>query len=346
MQALQYKPRIVILDLGGSYRWITKFLGGRYISMKPDGSTKGGPALQPFSLERSESTYRFLVAWITRLLQLGNYEVGPEAKEDIRRRIQDIYDLPRSQRTLGNLKRRLDVAMWPALSPWVEDGPWAATFDGPPPEVGPEGDDSWWQVIDLEGAKEHKDWCTAALFFLFERFRLVIDDDAEISRVKLMVVDEAWMYLQDEAVLNALMEAAKTWRKRNAALIMATQSVGDVSSSPEALALLEMLPTKIFLANPDFPRNAAQLLQLTDSQYHLIRDLEPKQEMYLHRSNEQVVLRLGVDPESYWLYTSSPTDAEVRARMVEAYGLAPALVRLAAGLRTVDDSDPNKAVVA
>ena len=107
-----------------------------------------------------------------------------------------------------------------------------------------------------------------------------------------------------------------------------------------------MLPTKIFLANPDFPLAAAQLLQLTDSQYQLIRDLEPKQEMYLHRSNEQVVLRLGVDPESYWLYTSSPTDAEVRARMVEAYGLAPALVRLAAGLRTVEDSDPNKAVVA
>ena len=346
MQALQYKPRIVILDLGGSYRWITKFLGGRYISMKPDGSTKDGPALQPFSLEPGESTFRFLVPWITRLLQLGNYEVGPEAKEDIRRRVQDIYDRPRHERTLGNLKRLLDYEMWPALSPWVEDGPRASTFDGPPPEVGPESDDAWWQVIDLEGAKEHKDWCTAALFFLFERFRLVIDDDSEISRVKIMVVDEAWMYLQDEAVLTALMEAAKTWRKRNAALIMATQSVVDVSNSTEALALLEMLPTKIFLANPDFPRPAAQLLELTEAQYHLVRDLEPKQEMYLHRSGEQVVLRLGVDPESYWLYTSSPVDAEVRARMVDAYGLAPALVRLAAGLRTVDDSDSNKAVVA
>ena len=346
MQALQYNPRIVILDLGGSYRWITKFLGGRYISMKPDGSTKDGPALQPFSLEASESTIRFLVSWVTRLLQLGNYEVGPEAKDDIRRRVQDIYDRPRAERTLGNLKRLLSVDMWAALSPWVEDGPWARTFDGPPPDVDEAEDDNSWQVIDLEGAKEHKDWCTAALFFLFERFRLVIDDDSEISRVKLMVVDEAWMYLQDEAVLNALMEAAKTWRKRNAALVMATQSVGDVSSSPDALALLEMLPTKIFLANPDFPLAAAQLLQLTDSQYHLIRDLQPKQEMYLHRSNEQVVLRLGVDPESFWLYTSSPTDAEVRTRMVKAYGLAPALVRLAAGLRTVDDSDPNKAVVA
>ena len=28
VQALQYDPRILILDLGGSYRWLTQFLGG------------------------------------------------------------------------------------------------------------------------------------------------------------------------------------------------------------------------------------------------------------------------------------------------------------------------------
>ena len=43
----------------------------------------------------------------------------------------------------------------------------------------------------------------------------------DIARVKLMVVDEAWRYLKDPAVLSYLAEAAKTWRKRNAALIMA-----------------------------------------------------------------------------------------------------------------------------
>ena len=343
MQALQYNPRVVILDLGGSYRWITRFLGGSYISMKPDDVQADAPGLQPFSLEEGERTFAFLEAWIVRLLDLGGYKCDPSAKDDIRRRIQDIYKRPREQRTIGALKRILNKPMWPALNRWVDDGPWAKTFDGPPAD-GTIGDNTW-QVIDLEGAKEHKDWCTAALFFLFERLRLVIDDDSEIDRVKLMVVDEAWMYLQDEVVLNSLMEAAKTWRKRNAALIMATQSVGDVSTSRQALALLEMLPTKLFLANPDFPASAADVLQLTPAQLETIRGLESKQEMYLHRATEQVVLRLGVDPESYWLYTSSPTDAAIRSKMVAAYGLAPALVRLGAGLRTVED-DPNKAVVA
>ena len=46
-----------------------------------------------------------------------------------------------------------------------------------------------------------------------------------------MVVDEAWRYLQDPAVLSYLAEAAKTWRKKNAALIVATQSAVDVTGT-------------------------------------------------------------------------------------------------------------------
>ncbi len=36
-------------------------------------------------------------------------------------------------------------------------------------------------------------------------------------------------------------------------------------------------------------------------------------------------LRLEVDPESYWLYTSSPRDAQARAEAVERHGLEKAL---------------------
>ena len=39
-------------------------------------------------------------------------------------------------------------------------------------------------------------------------------------------------------------------------------------------------------------------------------------------------LRLEVDPESYWLYTSSARDAQERAEAVERYGLEGALEHL------------------
>ena len=36
VEALKYNPRVLILDLGGSYRWLTRFLGGRYLALSAD----------------------------------------------------------------------------------------------------------------------------------------------------------------------------------------------------------------------------------------------------------------------------------------------------------------------
>ena len=49
VQALQYDPRVLILDLGGSYRWLTRFLGGGYLELSPDDDAgEGGFRLRPF----------------------------------------------------------------------------------------------------------------------------------------------------------------------------------------------------------------------------------------------------------------------------------------------------------
>ena len=137
----------------------------------------------------------------------------------------------------------------------------------------------------MAGAAEHEDLCEAALFYLLERLRLALENPDETARVKLMVVDEAWRYLQDPAVLSYLAEAAKTWRKKNAALIVATQSAVDVTGTAGAEALLESMPTKLFLANPDLPEKAAETFRLNPSEMNTIRGLIPKRELYLRRTD-------------------------------------------------------------
>ena len=130
-------------------------------------------------------------------------------------------------------------------------------------------------------------------------------------------------------MLAYLAEAAKTWRKKNAALVLATQSAVDMTGTSGASALLESIPTKLFLANPELPGEVGDLFRLNESEVGRIRELTPKRELYLRRPDEAAVLRLEVDPESYWLYTSSPLDAEKRAEAVERHGLARALEVLA-----------------
>ena len=329
VQALRYNPRILILDLGGSYRWLTRFLGGGYLELSPgeDGGTSF--RLRPFGLPPTDRTLQFLAGWLTRLLRIGGYQTTGEDLSEIRKRLEDLYQLPPERRAFGTLVPTLPARMWPALDRWHGQGAWAPCFDNPATE-----DDltlADWQVIDLAGAAEHEDLCEAALFYLLERMRLALEDPAEATRVKLMVVDEAWRYLRDPAVLAYLAEAAKTWRKKNAALVMATQSAVDVTGTPGAEALLESMPTKLFLANPDLPASAASAFRLNEQETDLVRALVPKRELYLRRPTEAGILRLEVDPQSYWIYTSSPRDAERRARAVEQHGLANGIEHLAGG---------------
>ena len=326
VEALQYDPRVLILDLGGSYRWLTSFLGGGYMELSPGNGTGGGFQLRPFSLPAGERTYQFLTGWLTRLLRIGGWQAGGEDPSEIRARIEDLYAFPPGRRTLGVLVRSLPSKMWPALGRWHGEGAWGRYFDNPAGADDLELED--WQVIDLAGAAEHEDLCEAALFYLLERMRLALEDPSETARVKLMVVDEAWRYLRDPAVLSYLAEAAKTWRKKNAALIVATQSAVDVTGTAGAEALLESMPTKLFLANPELPGKAAETFRLNPSEVNTIRGLIPKRELYLRRPDSAGVLRLEVDPESYWLYTSSPLDAQKRAEAVKRYGLEGALEQL------------------
>ena len=322
VQALQYDPRVLVLDLGGSYRWLTKFLGGGYIELSPD-NPDATLSLQPFSLPPGDRTFQFLTGWVTRLLKIGGYRLGGADTSELRNRVEDLYAFPAERRTLSAFVRSLPSQMWPAMSRWHGDGPWGRFFDSPQGEDGLDLDD--WQVIDLAGAAEHEDLCEAALFYLLEKLRIALDDPAEVGRVKLMVVDEAWRYLQDPAVLAYLAEAAKTWRKRNAALVMATQSAVDVTGTKGAAALIESMPTKLFLANPDLPQDVAELFRLNDTEMSCIRGLIPKRELYLRRSDVAAVMRLQVDPQSYWLYTSNAADAARRQAAVEQHGLGRAL---------------------
>ena len=326
VQALQYDPRILILDLGGSYRWLTSFLGGGYMELSPEGDAGGGFRLRPFSLPAGERTFGFLAGWISRLLRIGGWTLGGEDPSEIRSRVEDIYAFAPARRTLGVLVRSLPSKMWPAMGRWHGDGAWGRYFDN-----AADGEDlnfEDWQVIDMAGAAEHEDLCEAALFYLLERLRLALENPDETARVKLMVVDEAWRYLQDPAVLSYLAEAAKTWRKKNAALVIATQSAVDVTGTAGAEALLESMPTKLFLANPELPEKAAETFRLNPSEVNTIRGLIPKRELYLRRTDAAGILRLEVDPASYWLYTSSPVDAHKRAEAVRKYGLVEAIEHL------------------
>jgi len=144
-------------------------------------------------------------------------------------------------------------------------------------------------------------------------------------------MDEAWRFIQHETLRAYVQEALKTWRKRNAAMILATQAVDDFASSDLLRTVVESCPTKLLLANPAFDRQQyTDLFQLNETEFDLISDLMPRRQLLVKRPDIAKVLTLAVDPRSYWLYTNTPVDNERVRAVFRDLGFEAGLDRLAA----------------
>lgn len=144
-------------------------------------------------------------------------------------------------------------------------------------------------------------------------------------------MDEAWMPIQHRVVRAEVRNALKTWRKWNGAIVMATQSIEDFASVDLVRAVTESCPTRLLLANPSMDRNQyRELFQMNDMELDALESLTPRQELLLKRAGVAKVLRLRVDPKSYWIYTNTPIDNERVAAVFRDHGFAEGIDRLAA----------------
>ena len=87
------------------------------------------------------------------------------------------------------------------------------------------------QVFDFEAMRAHPLLLEPLLFYVLHRVVERIQDPAEASALKVCVMDEAWRFIQHPTLRAYVQDGLKTWRKRNAAMILATQTVEDFASA-------------------------------------------------------------------------------------------------------------------
>ena len=145
-------------------------------------------------------------------------------------------------------------------------------------------------------------------------------------------MDEAWSYFTHPAIRAYVIEALKTWRKKNAAMIISTQSLADLVSSGLLEILAESCPTKIFLANKGADDAVyQQTFKLSRTAVELVKSLAPKRQFLLSRPDVAKVLTLDVDSLSYWLYTNDARDNARRDDAIAKHGFERGLQILAQG---------------
>ena len=161
------------------------------------------------------------------------------------------------------------------------------------------------QYVDFEGLDSAPLVLEPLLFYLLHRATATILDPALAGTLKVFVLDEAWRFLRDATIRAYVTEALKTWRKKNACVLMATQSSEDLQRSELLRAAIESCPTKVFLANPQIDQAVYQdLFHLNATEAARIATLVPRQQLLLKQPHVAKVLNLHVDPKSAALFSS------------------------------------------
>jgi type IV secretion system protein VirB4 len=140
--------------------------------------------------------------------------------------------------------------------------------------------------------------------YLFHRLEARFD-----GRPTLLILDEAWVYLDNPIFAARIREWLKVLRKRNVSVVFATQSLADIAGSTIAPALIESCPQRIFLPNERAiepqSREAYNRFGLNERQIDLIATAIPKRHYYLQSAAGNRLFELGLGPATVALCGSS-----------------------------------------
>jgi type IV secretion/conjugal transfer VirB4 family ATPase len=323
MQLQKYSPFTFIFDLGSSYRSLTSLLAGAYLRIGPE---THGVSINPFCLAPTKENLQFLFSFVRVLAESSGYRLSGQDERDLYSQIQNLYQIDPAERRLRTLAHILNRPLGEALGKWIESGQYGHIFDNAEDNL----TFARFQAFDFEGMEKTPELLEPLLFFILHRASTSVQDPANSTTLKVFVVDEAWRFFRNEVIRLYILEALKTWRKRNAAMILATQSGDDLLRSEMLATVVESCPTKFFLANPDMdPAKYPEIFHLNGAEAEAIRSLIPKKELLLKRPDFAKVLCLNVDPKSFWLYTTNPFNSQRRQEVLDRFGLQEGLEFLA-----------------
>jgi type IV secretion/conjugal transfer VirB4 family ATPase len=319
----KYAPHTFIFDLGGSFESLTKLFGGSYVSL---GVESHGFSINPFALPPTKENLDFLTLF-TKVLA-GGADCDPATEREIYQQVESLYTVDVELRTLGVLRNTLPRQLAERLGKWTRGGQFGFLFDNTDDTVS----FARFQCFDFQRMSQYPEVLEPLLFYILHRTNVLVRDKDISSVFKAFFIDEAWVFLRNLSIQKYVIEALKTWRKHNAAMILSTQSVDELRRSEMLDVVLETCATKIFLANPDMDRELYRgRFHLNEQEIDLISGLIPKQQFLLKTPDLAKVANLSVDAKSYWLYTNDPYDNRKRQEALEQFGFERGLEVLAEG---------------
>ncbi len=295
------ESQIVVFDKGRSVRATVLGLAGEHYDLSADGAI----AFQPLAGIEDEAERAWAAGWIAGLLRHEEVPLTPEVKESVWSALGSLASAPRAERTLTGLSVLLQSnRLRQALQPYTLNGPFGRLLDAEEERLGL----APVQAFEMEELMHTRSAVLPTLTYLFHRL-----EERFAGAPTLLVLDEAWVFLDDPVFAGRIREWLKTLRKKNVSVLFATQSLADIQRSSIAPALIESCPTRIFLPSPQAMepqlKSVYQGFGLNDRQIDILAHARPKREYYYQSRLGCRLFDLGLGPVALaFAAASTPED--------------------------------------
>ncbi|MBB4267869.1 conjugal transfer protein TrbE [Roseospira visakhapatnamensis] len=306
LMALQFRryagAQVFIFDKGNSARAAVLAMGGTHHVLGADGTL----AFQPLRAIDDPATRSWAAEWIGALLVHEGVTVTPEIKDAVWSALGSLASAPPDERTLTGLAVLLQSnALKAALAPYTLEGPFGRLLDAAEDRLALTDV----QAFETEALMREAGVVLPVLTYLFHRLETRFD-----GRPTVLVLDEAWVYLDNPLFAARIREWLKVLRKKNVAVVFATQSLADIADSGIAPAIVESCPQRIFLPNERAVEPQActvyERFGLNARQIDLIAQATPKREYYLQSRRGNCLFQLGLGPLALALCGASDPAAQ------------------------------------
>lgn len=287
-QMSRYGGRSFFFDRDRGMEIYIRAAGGVYSIISPD--HPNDVQFNPFALPDTADNRLFLKQWLVQLVKTDTEADIPQSiSSELGRCVDYAYDsLSKEHRNLHNATKLLSLAFprWDALRTWLRgdhtrhDGEYAYLFDHSTDQLDLSAAKIGFDMTDL--MNQPKRVLTAVCMYLMHRLKQSLNG----QRLSLYF-DEGWQILDNEYWRRQLKSDLPTLRKKNAHVILATQSPQSVVSSAISAQFLDNCATNIFFCNAraNYERDYRHF-SITPSEFDFIKDTPRELRLFLYKQSE------------------------------------------------------------
>lgn len=330
-QAQKFGAACVVWDKDQGMQVLIMALGGRYFNIRLGEPT----GWNPFQMEPTKGNVAFMVRLVIYLAERQGEAVTTRQRADITQAVQQLTTLiDRPARTLSTLNTLLPnpyseddtrSTIHARLAPWCQGGEYGWVFDNPTDDLNLQTDSDRPALFgfDLTELLDDDEVRGAATLYLKHRVDALHD-----GRRIINLYDECQHPLKDAHFQESMQDAARTIRKKNGVLALATQEPGAIIDNPVGASLVQQTATLILLPNPKArARDYIEGFGLTVAEFELLQSLGEASRKFLVKQGASVTvaqLDLSGCDDELLVFSGSPDMAEIAEAAVAQAGTDPA----------------------